>query len=101
MILQETPYINFSTNPYTDILTENWITIRNQFIDLCKIESLRDDSGWIDAPTGLKPNGDTSSHFPGMLYEGTFKTVCVMIKDNMIDNVSDFFADEFDKLLDL
>jgi hypothetical protein len=23
------------------------------------------------------------------------------IKDNMIDNVSDFFADEFDKLLDL
>jgi len=77
------PYIYFKPNPFCNTLTSNWINIRKELYDFMHIRGIVDKEGNIlsndQTQSGVKPNALET------LYSGSFKSLCVYIKENMLD----------------
>lgn len=87
MFLEENPYIRFKPNIYTDLLANNWQTIRDELFALCVKEKTRGPNGWLANPTNTgqdKVNGVTDN-FGDYLYTGRFNGFSIYIRDTLSD----------------
>jgi hypothetical protein len=77
------PYIYFNSNPFCNSLQANWLLIRKEIYDIMHIRGLIDKDGNIltndQTQSGVKPNALET------LYSGSFKSLCIYIKENMLD----------------
>ncbi len=77
------PYIYFNPNPFCDSLKTNWQTIKKELYDFMHIRGIVDKDGNIlsndQTQSGVKPNALET------LYSGSFKSLCIYIKSNMLD----------------
>lgn len=77
------PYIYFNPNPFCDSLKSNWQTIRKELYDFMHVRGIVDKEGNIlsndQTQSGVKPNALET------LYSGSFKSLCIYIKENMLD----------------
>lgn len=77
------PYIYFHPNPFCNSLKSNWQTIRKELYNFMELRGILDENGNIltnnQTKSGVKPNALET------LYSGSFKSLCIYIKSNMLD----------------